>query len=102
MTSPGAIGYGAAELSAIAFCVAEARAAGMSLVNAMRLALVISFAVANVPAMFESGVAWSTTTTTEAGDVATKLQDALDKAKDGWSADDYDALEAKLKEVLHA
>ncbi|MEU8656851.1 hypothetical protein [Actinoplanes philippinensis] len=32
--------------------------------------------------------------------MATKLSDALDTAKEGWTADDFDALETKVKELV--
>jgi hypothetical protein len=94
MTAPNA-----AAISAMTFAVAEARASSLTLVNGMRLALVLGVAVANVPAMWEAGVTWSTEVGTELAEIQSKLDDAMDKAKEGWTADDFDALEKKLKEI---
>ncbi|MFI9530867.1 hypothetical protein [Micromonospora rosaria] len=94
MTSPNP-----AAVAAMTLAVGEARAASFTLVNGIRLALILSVAVADVPAMFRAGVTWSTEVGTELSQIQAKLDDAMDKAKEGWTADDFDALENKLKEI---
>ncbi|MEO3776153.1 hypothetical protein ABGB16_04690 [Micromonospora sp. B11E3] len=88
-----------AAIAAMSFAVAEARASSLTLINGLRLSLVLGVAVANVPAMWEAGVTWSTEVGTELSEIQAKLDDAMDKAKEGWTADDFDALENKLKEI---
>jgi ABC-type transport system involved in cytochrome bd biosynthesis fused ATPase/permease subunit len=91
---------GPAVVAAQAFLLAEARAAAFSVVSALRLALIAGIAVSNPPGMFQAGTTWSTEVATEFGALKSKVEDALDKAKEGWTAEDYDALETKLKEEV--
>ncbi|GAA2713959.1 hypothetical protein ACFY2R_13060 [Micromonospora olivasterospora] len=88
-----------AATSAATFALAEARAASLTLVGGLRLSLVLAVAVADVPAMWRAGATWSTEVGTELAEIQAKLDDAMDKAKEGWTADDFDALEKKLKEI---
>ncbi len=88
-----------AAIAAMTLAVGQARASALTLVNGLRLALVLSVAVADVPAMFQSATTWSTEVGTELAEIQSRLDDALGKAKEGWTADDLDALEKKLQEI---
>src|SRR5690349_20698888 len=95
MTEP----FGPAALAATTFVLSMYRAAMTNIMSVIRLLFTAGIAVANVPGMFSAGTNWSTTVGTEVDAVKSRIEDAMDKAGDGWTADDYEALKDKMDEV---
>jgi hypothetical protein len=99
-TTSGVVSAGPAVLTAISMILNMVRQAAFSIVSALRIALVLGIAIANPIDMFRAASNWSTRVSVEFDTIASRVDDALSKAGEGWTAADFDALEAKIKDAI--